>query len=257
MAVSVIAGQDMTYEWSTTCYGSNLTNATTESAHLAINADIEPHICEISVEVCGCSNCAESTGVVTVVDPGAGFVTGRGSIESPVGAFPDEPLLSGRANFRFVAKYANGASTPSGDASFNFKPAGLYFESLSYDWLTVTDSGCANFKGSGITDSKEHDFMLWACDSGKNDDSTDTFRIKISLNNDIVYDSKAGGTVEDYGDGIAKGNIKVRKAKAGKGSKSKSSGSKSSSNKSSNKKSSSSKSSSSGSRKNLRAGMYG
>ena len=42
---------------------------------------------------------------ITVYDPNAGFVTGGGWIDSPLGAYIPDPALAGRANFGFVSKY--------------------------------------------------------------------------------------------------------------------------------------------------------
>ena len=56
-----------------------------------------------------------------VYDPGAGFVTGGGWINSPTGAYTPNPSLTGKANFGFVSRYQDGANTPSGNTQFHFK----------------------------------------------------------------------------------------------------------------------------------------
>jgi hypothetical protein len=51
---------------------------------------------------------------IVVYDPNGGFVTGGGWINSPPGAYPADPVLTGKANFGFVAKYVKGAQVPTG-----------------------------------------------------------------------------------------------------------------------------------------------
>jgi nitrous oxidase accessory protein NosD len=98
-------------------------------------------------------------------------------------------LLIGKATFGFVSKYKKGADTPIGQTEFMFKAGDLNFHSTSYDWLVVTGSDYARFKGSGtINGMGDYKFMLWA-----GDDDPDTFRIKIwyEVNDEeyVVYDN--------------------------------------------------------------------
>ncbi len=130
------------------------------------------------------------TGYVVVYDTSAGFVTGGGWINSPPGAYTADPTLSGRATFGFVAKYKPGAVAPAGTTEFRFNTGNLYFESTSYEWLVVAGSK-AQFKGTGtINGAGTYKFMLSAIDSGKGE--TDTFRIKITSGDSVVYDNLAG-----------------------------------------------------------------
>jgi hypothetical protein len=102
--------------------------------------------------------------------------------------------LAGKASFGFVAKYKKGASVPEGNTEFVFKTADLNFHSSSYDWLVVTGSDYAKFKGTGtINGAGDYKFMLWAGD-GTGTDGADTFRIKIweedgSGSETVVYDN--------------------------------------------------------------------
>jgi hypothetical protein len=92
-----------------------------------------------------------------------------------------EPVAppTGKATFGFVAKYKKGADVPDGQTEFVFKAADFNFHSSSYDWLVVTGSDYARFKGTGtINGSGDYKFMLWAGD-GTGTDGSDTFRIKI------------------------------------------------------------------------------
>ncbi len=129
------------------------------------------------------------TAMVVVYDPSAGFVTGGGWIDSPAGAYTPDPDLTGKANFGFVSKYKKGATTPTGNTEFQFHAGDLNFHSSSYEWLVVTGSDYARFKGSGtINGMGDYKFMLWARDS-----APDTFRIRIWTEDDgsetVEYDN--------------------------------------------------------------------
>jgi hypothetical protein len=111
---------------------------------------------------------------------------------SPAGAFQTDPSLTGKANFGFVSKYKKGESVPTGKTEFQFKAGDLNFHSTAYDWLVVTGSDYARYKGVGtINGAGEYRFMIWA---GDND--PDTFRIKIWDGEDddegIIYDNGMG-----------------------------------------------------------------
>lgn len=134
-----------------------------------------------------------------IYDPSAGFVTGGGWIDSPAGAYMDDPNLTGKANFGFVSKYKKGASVPTGETEFMFQTADLNFHSESYQWLVVNKEGNrAQYKGmgriNGMLDPNEnlYKFMLWAVDE------TDAFRIKIWIEEEgtaletVVYDNGLG-----------------------------------------------------------------
>jgi parallel beta-helix repeat protein len=125
-----------------------------------------------------------------------------------VGAGPMGPI--GKASFGFVSKYKKGASEPTGNTEFVFKAADLNFHSTSYDWLVVTGSDYAKFKGSGTinganaTNGEPYKFQLWAGDG-----DPDTFRIKIWWEDadeaeHVVYDN-------GMDQAIGGGNIVVHK----------------------------------------------
>jgi hypothetical protein len=104
----------------------------------------------------------------------------------------------GKATFGFVSKYRRGATVPDGNTEFQFKAGGLNFSSTSYEWLVVTGSNYAKFKGNGtINGQGDYKFMLWAGDG-----SPDTFHIKIWYedggNEIVVYDN---GTDQPIGGG--------------------------------------------------------
>jgi hypothetical protein len=140
---------------------------------------------------------------VIVYDPSAGFVTGAGWIESPAGAYPAYPALTGKATFGFVSRYQQGAGLPTGQTTFQFRPARLSFGSDSYEWLVVA-GGVAQYKGQGtINGEGEYEFMLWAADG-----APDVLRIKIWQEADgiesVVYDSAPQP--------LERGNIIIQKA---------------------------------------------
>ncbi|HCO93553.1 MAG TPA: hypothetical protein DIU00_06315 [Phycisphaerales bacterium] len=144
---------------------------------------------------------------VVVYDPSAGFVTGGGWIDSPAEAYVPDPALSGKATFGFVSKYKKGTTVPTGNTEFQLKAGDLNFHSTSYDWLVVTGSDYANFKGTGTIDGLgSYKFKLWAGDS-----APDTFQIKIWTEDDlgtetVVYDN---GSEESSDQEIGGGNIVV------------------------------------------------
>jgi YVTN family beta-propeller protein len=139
--------------------------------------------------------------MLVIYDPEGGFVTGGGWIYSDPGAYVPDPTLEGKANFGFVSKYKKGATVPTGQTEFQFHVADLNFHSSSYDWLVVTGSDYARFKGSGtINGMGDYKFMIWAGDG-----EPDTFRIKIweedeGGNETVTYDNGsdqeiAGGSI--------------------------------------------------------------
>jgi hypothetical protein len=84
---------------------------------------------------------------------------------------------------------------PEGNTQFQFKAAGLNFHSTSYEWLVITGSEYARFKGAGTLNGQkaptgqDYKFMLWAGDG-----SPDTFRIKVWYEDEsgaewVIYDN--------------------------------------------------------------------
>lgn len=132
--------------------------------------------------------------MVVVYDPAGGFVTGGGRIWSPSGALAADPAMEGSANFGFVSKYQKGATIPTGNTEFQFHAGGLNFHSESYEWLVVTGSNYARYKGNGtINGAGAYKFMVWAGD-GTGAGGEDTFRIRIWTEDEFgvettVYDN--------------------------------------------------------------------
>jgi hypothetical protein len=148
---------------------------------------------------------ADLPAYVVIYDPEGGFVTGGGWIYSEAGAYKPDLLLAGKANFGFVSKYKKGATVPTGNTEFQFKAGNLNFHSSSYEWLVVTGSNYARFKGSGTINGgmapngEYYRFMLWAKDDDP--DYGDTFRIRIWQEDNVgnetdVYDNGFDQTIE-------------------------------------------------------------
>jgi hypothetical protein len=150
---------------------------------------------------------ADNTGstdciLLAAYDPEGGFVTGGGWINSPEGAYKPDPALVGKASFGFVSKYKKGTTELMGKTEFQFRAGDLNLHSTSYEWLVVTGSDYARFKGSGtINGMGDYRFMLWAGDG-----SPDTFRIRIWEEDEstgvetVIYDNGfdqpvAGGSI--------------------------------------------------------------
>jgi hypothetical protein len=132
--------------------------------------------------------------------PSAPPVTGGGWIDSPVNPEYQYMQVGGKANFAFVSRYKSGTSVPVGNTTFQFKAGHLEFHSASYDWLLLTDSNNAVFKGTGtISGEGSYDFMIWAGD-GTGSNGEDTFRIKVWEGDEDapVYDN---GTDQAIGGG--------------------------------------------------------
>jgi len=150
----------------------------------------------------GCSTGSGKYEFVVIFDPNGGFVTGGGWINSPPGAYFENPAAVGKANFGFVSKYKpakSGTSTapPEGETEFQFKAGDLNFHSSVYEWLVVSGAK-AQYKGSGtVNNAGDFGFLLTATDSEVAGGGTaDKFRIKIWNKSTglIVYDNVLGAS---------------------------------------------------------------
>ena len=141
---------------------------------------------------------------VVVYDPSGDYVSGEGWILSPPGAYADNPVRTGKANFAFVSKYRKGANVPDGSTQFVFRAGDLWFQSSAYEWLVVSGSSRAQFKGTGtINGWPDFGFLLTVEDADGAPNAKDRFRIKIWNRNypdqsKVVYDN---GVAQEIGGG--------------------------------------------------------
>lgn len=150
---------------------------------------------------------------VVVYDPTVGFVTGGGWIDSPAGAYPADPTLTGKANFGFVSKYKKGTTKPTGNTQFNYHAGDLKFHSTDYQWLVVAGPH-AKFKGSGtINGSGDYGFMVNATDGQRNGGGgVDRLRMKIWVKSTgaLVYDNQIGDADDsNASDAIEGGSVVI------------------------------------------------
>ena len=153
-------------------------------------------------------------GDVIVYNPEAS-VSGRGTIDSPAGAYVADGSMSGSARFGFVSRYRKGATVPTGRTDFVFRVADFRFVSTTYDWLVVAGAR-AQFKGTGaVNGAGDYGFLLTAIDGDQSGGGgQDRFRIKLwdRSTGDVVYDNELG--VEDGSDPattLTRGRIVIRR----------------------------------------------
>ena len=153
---------------------------------------------EVTVTVT--DNCGASASsvyqYVVVYDPNGGFVTGGGWINSPPGAYAPNPVLTGTANFGFVAKYQKNNSTiPTGETQFHLNAAGFKFDSDSYEWLVISGAK-ARYRGTGsVAGVAGYGFELTAWDGQiSGGGGVDRFRIKVWQGSpgNVIYDNERG-----------------------------------------------------------------
>ncbi|UBV44766.1 PKD domain-containing protein (plasmid) [Deinococcus taeanensis] len=134
---------------------------------------------------------------VVVYDPAGGFVTGGGTIQSPLGAYMADPALTGKATFGFVSKYQKGATVPTGNTEFQFHAGNFNFKSAAYEWLTIAGAR-AQYKGTGtVNGAGSYGFLLTAVDGQvSGGGGTDKFRLKVwdRTTNATVYDNQVGAS---------------------------------------------------------------
>ncbi|MFJ3669503.1 family 43 glycosylhydrolase [Streptomyces sp. NPDC090106] len=137
-----------------------------------------------------------------VYDRAAGPALGAGVFDSPAGACPARPGLTGPAVFSFAASYAPLTRLPLAKVAFDFGAARLKFRSTGADWLVVSGDR-AVLQGTGTLDGTSgYTFRVTATDS------PDSFRITIR--------KKSGGTVvyDNTTSPHLKGAVSVRSAPA-------------------------------------------
>ena len=136
-----------------------------------------------------------ASALLIVFDPEAGFVTGGGTINSPAGAYPANPSLTGQASFGFFSKYQKGATVPTGETQFQFQAANFHFKATAYQWLVVAGAK-AQYKGNGqVNGAGDFGFLLTVVDGElPGGGGADKFRLKVwdIATSTIVYDNVLG-----------------------------------------------------------------
>jgi hypothetical protein len=140
--------------------------------------------------------CSASVAYIPVYDASGSFVTGGGWINSPEGAYAEDPLLVGKANFGFVSRYKKGSSQVNGNTEFQFQAGSLNFKSTMHEAGSLVISGKrATYRGTGtINGQSGFKFVVVAIDGNWNGQTNpDEFRIKISTDSGLViYDNQMG-----------------------------------------------------------------
>ena len=136
---------------------------------------------------------------VVVYDPNAGFVTGGGSINSPVGAYVAKPTAIGSGKLGFNTKYKKDGSLES-ETEFELASVKFHFHSHDATWLVVSTPK-AEFQGTGTVEGSTHHygFTLTLIDGqATGGGGVDKFRLRIwdvDNANAIVYDNQMGAPV--------------------------------------------------------------
>jgi hypothetical protein len=129
--------------------------------------------------------------------PSSDQVSGKGSIDSPAGAFGEDASLTGKATLDFVGRpKKKDPSVLTGNGKFKLKEAHLSFRVKTYDQLVV-DGYRAWLVGTGkINGAGRYGFLIAAVDAELAPGiDVDLFRVKIWDKSDgdaVVYDSQIG-----------------------------------------------------------------
>jgi hypothetical protein len=146
---------------------------------------------------------------ISVFDRG-GSVNGDGWFESRPGYQVRNDRASGKAQFRFEAKYSSTSTVPTGSISFKFRTGGLDFRSSNLELLMI-DGDKATLTGSGkVNGVRDYSILISAVDvqatttstltstapqkgNSKKVKAADRVRIKISdPAGNVIYDTQLG-----------------------------------------------------------------
>ena len=115
-----------------------------------------------------------------------GLFTGNRIFSSPVGAYPQNPNLTGQVQFGVTSKYLDTAII--GHVSMNFRAATLKFDATTLTVL-VTSNGQVTLRGTGtINGSGNYNFLVTGLDGLQ---EAVRFQIKDQLGT-VIYDSQPG-----------------------------------------------------------------
>ena len=128
---------------------------------------------------------------VVVFDAGAGFLTGGGWFNSPLGAFPASPSFTGKVQFETSIKYENGASTPTGMTKVSLP--GMSFTASRFSWLSVMGTKVQAGGTGTINGAGSYGFLLTGID-GKLDGKMQPDKLRVKIWNQstgqIIYDNQ-------------------------------------------------------------------
>jgi PKD repeat protein len=142
-------------------------------------------------------NADSGTTTVVVYDRAAGFVTGGGTISSPVGALVSEPSHSGKGSLQLSVAYPSGATVPTGSFTYSLGGTTFAVATTTFDWLVVTGSTATFSAPVTVNGQAGYRAVVTVTDQGKND----TFRLVVTA---------AGGSVAyDSGTQAVKGQVVV------------------------------------------------
>jgi flagellar hook assembly protein FlgD len=139
---------------------------------------------------------------ITVFQNRNGSVNGGGWFDSPRGAYRRDLRASGRANFRFDAKYQSGIDAPQGSLTFNFHAGKFKFRSSQYQSLMINGE-TAVLTGSGsLNNSPGYNILIAMVDDDTKDKltavkkgpkSNDKIRVRITdPSGAVIYDTQLG-----------------------------------------------------------------
>ncbi|MEU4425542.1 PKD domain-containing protein [Actinoplanes sp. NPDC024001] len=160
----------------------------------------------------------QSTTMVVVYDPDAGFATTGAWLDSPAGALTADPTATGRLMVNLNPKYKPGESGPApGGGKVTARLKGIDFEldATALDWLVVTPDDRVAVKGTGrVNGAAGYGFVaygydtpdrlrlvVWPLSSGEHPGSTTVYDNRASADYDLdLADPQpiGGGSVQAH-----------------------------------------------------------
>ncbi|HSA83419.1 MAG TPA: PKD domain-containing protein, partial [Patescibacteria group bacterium] len=137
-----------------------------------------------------------------------GLFNGVRKFNSPAGAYPANPSLTGQVMFGITAKYQG--TTPIGDVSMDFNAANFEFEATGIATLVISNGNKATLSGTGtVNGNSGYTFLVTGFDGGSGGDDYIRFQIK-DTSDTIVFDSQPGaGDTVDPTALITAGNVVI------------------------------------------------
>lgn len=122
---------------------------------------------------------------------GGGRVWGGGWIDSPAGACPDHPALTGRAEFSFAVGWQTGLLNPTGRLYFRLAVAELNFTSSVIERVAVQGT-LVRCSGFGCLNAQGHSRFWVAVAAGSPRQGAGRWRMRLVAPNSqtVVYDNE-------------------------------------------------------------------